>query len=231
MSLQRFTCNTENINHKVSCEQELGRVRGVILFDEHYNIDNFIEKLMLQTSEGDVEVVDLLIDACNNGLAYIIPKTTGTFDGGKPTTGDGYFEDEVERVLYNTYTLEFKDPDFKENVRFWSSIEKRRWNICWRTESLLHFSKCPVSIQANSPIEEDLLSAIVWNINATWKSYIKPVVAPVSAIKKYFEGKWQYAEPWTVDNDGYLLTDDNVVNGQLESSGVVINNYLQKEQL
>ena len=90
MSLQRLTCTDtsgEVLTHVCEpCNRELGRVRGVIMFDGSFDIAEFTEK-MKTTSE---EAVALFETAVENGSAVIISETTGTYDGGSPQTGDGY---------------------------------------------------------------------------------------------------------------------------------------------
>ena len=39
-----------------------------------------------------------------------------------------------------------------------------------------------VTVTAKAPIEEDLESTVVWNVEAKWFSKTKPAVTPVSVI-------------------------------------------------
>lgn len=193
MALQRITCEGASgvtIAHVCDpCGKELGRVRGVILFRGDYDVESLIAKLKLGTPEGNQQAVAQFEAAIESGDAHLISETTGTYDGGAPQEGDGY-GDEEKRLLGFLHTLTFKDPSYAGNVEFYENVEKEHYKVVWRTESLLHFGDQPASIQATDPVEEDLTSAVVWNVTASWKSKNKAKVAPLEALKKYFEGCW-----------------------------------------
>lgn len=190
MSLQRITCESSigSIVHTCEpCNRELGRVRGVMLFAGDYDFEPLITALK---GEDAAKAVELIEQAATEGKLHIISETTGSFDGGSAQTGDGY-GDEESRLLGYLYTLTFKDPSYSGNEEFWEAAEKDHWKPVWRTENILHFADKPATIQATNPIEEDLTSAVVWNVQATWKSKQKPRTAPMEHIAKYFEGCWQ----------------------------------------
>ena len=192
MSLQRLTCDSplSEVSHVCDpCAKELGRVRGVILFKSSYDWSTLITNLRAGTTQGAAAAVTEIENAVANGDAYLISETTGTYDGGAAQTGDGYGDDE-SRLLGYLYTLNYKDPSYAGNRDFYQAVEAGDVKICWRTETLLHFADKPATIQAIDPIEEDLSSAVVWNVTATWKSKNKPELAPLDAIAKYFDGCW-----------------------------------------
>lgn len=189
MSLQRITCETttEGLTHACEpCNRELGRVRGVILFEGDFDFAPLITALKGTSEEAATAIIDAAVEA---GKAHIISETTGTFDGGSAQTGDGYGDEET-RLLGYLYTLNFNDPSYAENVEFWEIAEKQHWKILWRTETLAHFCEQPATLQAIDPVEADLTSAVVWQVTASWKSKNKPRVAPLEHISKYFEGCW-----------------------------------------
>lgn len=191
MSLQRITCSDDSgelLTHVCDpCNRELGRVRGVILFDGSYDIPTLIEKLKTAPEEAE----QLFETAVESGAAHLISETTGTYDGGSPQTGDGYGDEET-RLLGYLYTLGFKDPSYnEENKQFWEKAEKSHWYVAWRTETLLRFADKPAGIQAIDPVEQDLTSAVAWNVTATWKSKNKPAIVPLEPLKKFFEGCWE----------------------------------------
>lgn len=189
MSLQRLTCGASSgtaLMHECDpCGRELGRVRGVILFDGSFDVNGLIEKI----KADDSTVESLLETAILGGQAHLISETTGTYDGGSPQTGDGY-GDEENRLLGYQYTLNFKDPSYAPNAEFWEGVENSHWIVAWRTETLIHFADKPASIQAIDPVEQDLTSAVAWNVTATWKSKKKPVIVPLAPLAKFFEGCW-----------------------------------------
>ena len=192
MSLQRLTCEDTSgtLAHVCDpCAKELGRVRGVILFKSTFDWSTLIEKLRGTTSQAATEARTIFEQAIANGDAYLISETTGTYDGGAAQTGDGYGDDE-SRLLGYLYTLNYKDPSYAGNRDFYQAIELGDVKVCWRTETLLHFADKPATIQAIDPIEEDLSSAVVWDVTATWKSKNKPLLAPLDALSQYFDGCW-----------------------------------------
>lgn len=190
MSLQRLTCGTasgEALTHVCDpCGRELGRVRGVILFDGGYNIQELIDKMKTAPEEATT----LFEAAVEAGNAHLISETTGTYDGGSPQTGDGYGDAE-NRLLGYLYTLSFKDPSYSTNKEFWEKAENGHWILAWRTETLLHFADKPASIQAIAPVEQDLTSAVVWNVTGSWKSKNKPEIVSLDPLAKFFEGCWE----------------------------------------
>ncbi len=194
MSLQRITCEAasgEALVHVCDpCGRELGRVRGVVLFDGSYDLAPLIAKLKSGTSQDATEAATLFEQAIADGKAHLISETTGTFDGGAAQTGDGYGDEET-RLLGYLYTLNFKDPSYSGNEDFYERAEAEHWKVAFRTETLLHFADKPAGIQAIAPVEQDLTSAVAWDVNATWKSKKKPIITPLEPLAKYFEGCWE----------------------------------------
>jgi hypothetical protein len=193
MSLQRITCGGiqgETLTHVCDpCGRELGRVRGVILFDGSYDIQALIEAIKTESAEAET----MLEAAIVGGQAQLISETTGTFDGGAPQTGDGY-GDEDTRLLGYLYTLAYKDPSYAPNKEFYEKSEFGHWYVAFRTESLLHFADKPATLQAIAPVEQDLTSAVVWNVTATWKSKNKPEIVSLEPVAKFFDGCWENKE-------------------------------------
>lgn len=193
MSLQRITCGDvtgEPLVHSCNpCGRELGRIRGVALVDGSVDLTSLIDALKGET-ENAISIFEGLIES---GQLHLVSESTGTFDGGAAQTGDGYGDEET-RLLGYLYTLQFKDPSYSGNKDFYERAENDHWKMIWRTETLLHFADKPATIQAIAPVEEDITSAVVWNVTATWKSKDKPDIAPIGALAKYFEGCWKNAE-------------------------------------
>lgn len=195
MSLQRITCGDasgENLIHSCDpCGRELGRIRGVALVDGSVDLTELIDALKTGNNAQTAQTTfESLIES---GKLHLISETTGTFDGGSAQTGDGYGDEET-RLLGYLYTLSFKDPSYSGNKDFYERAENEHWKLIWRTETLLHFADKPAGIQAIAPVEQDLTSAVAWNVTATWKSKNKPDIAPLAPLAKYFEGCWEKTE-------------------------------------
>lgn len=195
MSLQRITCGDasgENLIHSCDpCGRELGRIRGVALVDGSVDLTELIDALKTGNNAQTAQTTfESLIES---GKLHLISETTGTFDGGSAQTGDGYGDEET-RLLGYLYTLSFKDPSYSGNKDFYERAENEHWKLIWRTETLLHFADKVANIQAIAPVEQDLTSAVAWNVTATWKSKNKPDIAPLAPLAKYFEGCWEKTE-------------------------------------
>ena len=194
MSLQRITCDGASGDPLVHtcdpCERELGRIRGVCLVDGSFDFTSLIAALKGSDPSAAQQLFEQAIEA---GDIHLISETTGTYDGGSPQTGDGYGDEET-RLLGYLHTLNFKDPSYAGNKDFYEQAEKEHWKLIWRTETLLHFVNKPAGIQAIAPVETDLISAVVWDVTATWKSKEKPEIAPLAHLAKYFEGCWEKQE-------------------------------------
>lgn len=170
------TCSQSGADLIHTCDPcdntELGRVRSVAL----------IKKGTTITVPFDNAEWNAAIEA---GNIIVIPRTTGSFDGGAPKTGNGY-GDEKERKLGDDYVLSFKDPAYSANVDFWNAAEKETWNIAFRSKNFLQYVADDVKLTAKAPIEEDVDSEVVWNVEAKWFSQDKPKVSAVEPISDIF---------------------------------------------
>lgn len=186
MSIQRFTCVIQyKPIHALDFCHELGRIRGAILFDTSFDITLFIN-LLNSEDEADLSaVVKMLEDGIDNRTVFVIPETSGSYNGGEPHTVDGFKEGEI-RVLWNEYQLNFKDPSYADNKDFWQHVEQKQWYIAWRTETILRVVDIPVNIQVSDPVETDLTSSVVWDVTASWRSKNKPEVVLVAPISDFF---------------------------------------------
>lgn len=147
---------------------EMGRVRSIMLIKKGTTVT---VPLNLSTFTASVEAGDIIV----------IPETIGSFDGGTPVIVPGY-GDIKERKSGDNYILAIKDPHYANNTAFWAEAEKHVWNIAFRSETQLHVVTSDVTVTAKAPIEEDLESTVVWNVEAKWFSKTKPTVTPVSVI-------------------------------------------------
>lgn len=172
---KKCTTDSAALIHKCDpCDEtELGRVRGVALVQPGTAISVPYNK---QEWESLIE----------SGAIIIIPRTTGSTDGGAAVYGPGY-GDEDQRKIADEHTLSFKDPAYKQNTAFWQAAEKKTWNLLYRTETQLVYVKDKVRLTAKAPVEEDLTSEVVWNVEAKWKGKNKPVNSDLEPVAEFFE--------------------------------------------
>lgn len=151
---------------------ELGGIRSTVLIrkDSTFNITS------------DLKAWEMAIQ---NNEVIIIPETKGSYDGGTPKNGPGY-GDRKERVLGYDFVSNFKDPSYKENLDFWKWAEKQEWRYGFRTASLLHITDTVVQLTAKAPVDEDIDSEVVWNVEVKWFSVNKPSFTDCTPIKKLF---------------------------------------------
>jgi len=171
------TCATnEALTHNCDpCnEVENGGVRSVCLIKSGTEITI---PLNLQEWTAAVEA----------GNIIIIPDSRGTFDGGTPKMGNGY-GNRKEKKLGDDFVLAFKDPSFAPNSEFWADAEKiEDWNLAWRTDTQLFIAGSEATLTSKSPVEEDIESEVVWNVEAKWFSKNKPSVTPFAPVKSLFK--------------------------------------------
>lgn len=184
MSVQRLLCDgiPELVHVNEPCSRELGRVRGVILFDETFAMASLIAYLQSGTTSDAREVVSMIDAGITAGKVHIINQTKGSYSP-EPHTADGYNEGEKRLLWYNN-NLQFDDPTYEENRDFWSHAQKDQRYVAWRTENLLHFADKPANIVITDPISDDVNSAVTWHAELTWKSKELPQIAKVGIFDK-----------------------------------------------
>ncbi len=144
---------------------ELGRVRGTA----------FIHKNYVATLKADPENLQKWKDGKADGLIKVIPNTSGTSDGGAPVEVPGY-GDQESRIIGYKFLVSYKDPVLKANTPFYNSIkESSVWHFAYRTETLTRISDKPCTVIPKSPIEEDMTSHVVWNVDVKFNQKDQPV--------------------------------------------------------
>lgn len=198
----------ENIplSHEASdCARELGRVRGVILFDKSLDLSSLIKWLAADSSDNSNQITDFIDNGIAANTIHILPKTSGSFDGGTAKTGEGY-NTANPRLLWYDYTLEFSDPSYRDNRDFWQHADYRNWKIAWRTDNLFHIVNVPVAIVSSNPIDDSLTSDVVWKATATWRSVEKVEIVPLGVLTEYFNTEHAI---WTTYE---LATHEDIAN-------------------
>ena len=125
------------------------------------------------------------IEQVELGNIFIMPETRGVFDGGTEKTIQGYGK-EKERIVGFDYTLQFKDPNYRLNGKFYEAAEKPIWNVAYLSETQLHYVNSDCQLSARAPIEEDMDSDVAWNVEVKWTAKDKPVMSAYSAIDDLF---------------------------------------------
>jgi hypothetical protein len=144
---------------------ELGRVRGVCFIHK----SAIAALLAAPTSAAAWEA------ARAAGHIKVIPKTTGTFDGGSPVETAG-FGDQESKVIGYKFVLDYKDPALVGNTPFYNTISKSSsYHVAFRTETQTRISDKPCTIIPKSPVEEDMSSQVIWNVQVKFSQEDHPV--------------------------------------------------------
>lgn len=152
-------------------EIEHGRVRGV----------GYVAKDYVATLQADPETIDAWTAGIAAGKIFIIPATQGTFDGGAPVEVPGYGDVDTKVIGYK-FTLAYKDPTLKANTPFYNSIKNSgNYHVAFRTETLTRLSDNPATVKPKSPVDDDLNSEVVWNVEVTFSQpdHSVPFITPV----------------------------------------------------
>lgn len=167
-------CDSEIPDHLCSnCDDiEHGRVRSVAFIKSNFHFND-------PTSPAEWSA------GITSKNIIIIPQVNGTFDGGAEQEGDGY-GDQQTKLNGFIYTLNFKDPNYKENGDFYDAIKNsRNYTIAWRSETQVHFSGTTVSLIPKNPITAGTTDEVTWDVTAKWSSgnIPKPYDAPLGTFQ------------------------------------------------
>lgn len=189
MGFIRVTCEEREglpIIHECNpCnDTEGGRVRGMLYIRPSYNLAPLIAALKAGT--GAATIFEAALSA---GNIYIVPETTGTYNGGEPEYGAGY-GDESQRLIGRNHELSVTDPSYEGNDEFYTELEKEHWIPGWRGDKLLHIGTKPASVVATDPIEEGLETDVTWKATINWKAKDRAKIYPLGELQKYFDGCW-----------------------------------------
>jgi hypothetical protein len=148
-------CNT--------CEStEHGRVRSVAFVKRDFE---FVD--ITNPNEWTVGI--------ENKDIIIIPEVLGSFDGGTAVESSGY-GDQQSKLNGFDFILTYKDPNYKDNADFYNALKySRNYKVAYRTENLVHLSDNTVSVVPHNPVEEDLTTEVVWNVEVKFSQGDLPV--------------------------------------------------------
>lgn len=163
---------------------EHGRVRGVAYVHKSYKktLEDSIDALQAailtgvapDISDAKDALTAIWADGLTSKVIFIIPETTGSFDGGQPVEGSGYGDSE-SRLIGFTFALGYKDPSLEGNEPFYNSISRSNgWHVVFRTETLTRISNNPVTIIPKSAVTDDMNSEAVWDVEVKWKGKTQP---------------------------------------------------------
>jgi hypothetical protein len=147
-------------------ENEGGRVRGIA----------YVHKSFFATLSADPDNPVVWAQGIAQGQIITIPRTSGTFDGGSPVEVPGYGDTESDVIGFK-FVLSYKDPNIKGNTPFYNTIKAAsgQYHVAFRTENLTRISDNPCTVIPKSPVEEDMTSRVVWNVDVKFNGEDHPV--------------------------------------------------------
>lgn len=105
----------------------------------------------------------------------MIPKTSGSFDGGSEVETPGYGSQATQLTGYN-FVLTYNDPNYKLNADFYNAIKRStNFRLAFATENLVHLTTTTVSVVPKNPVADDIASRVVWNVLVKWADADLPV--------------------------------------------------------
>lgn len=141
---------------------ELGRIRSVAFVKKGYTFADPTD-----TAEWQAAVAA--------GNAIIIAEVNGSFDGGSPKTAPGYGDNATEMMGYD-FKLSYKDPNYKQNVGFYNTLKNsRKWRLCYRTETQIHFSTNTCAVLPKTPVTDDISAKIHVEVEVQWSDRDLPL--------------------------------------------------------
>lgn len=145
----------------------LAVVRGVILLHESVNMVDVSNLATWQT-------------AIENGLAIVIPKTSGNYDGGTPNYGTGK-GDVAQKYVSSTFKAQYNDDNYNAaNMTAYNAIRKNTvWRFCWRNEKYMYISDKAATIVAKDPHENDYTKNVEFVVDVEFTQVDNPIPHPI----------------------------------------------------
>lgn len=155
---------------------EFGRVRSVA----------FIRKTYLQQILSNPTDITKWQTGISNGSIAIIPLTTGAFDSGIAQKLKGYGR-RISTHGNRDMQLKFSVPFDNLNYPFFNNLDKFTDLVpAFRTNSIMHICDQVCDIYTQEVVEEDLETAIAWNIDCIVRSKNLPSKIDASGLMSLF---------------------------------------------
>jgi len=115
------------------------------------------------------------------GKIFVIPATSGEFDGGTAKTITGFGDTPEQNLTYN-FKVTYRDPNYKGNNAFYDALKfSRDFRIGFRSD----IADKTAVWTPKAAIPDDLQGIIVWEVEVAWIS--KTLPAPVNTPAGIFE--------------------------------------------
>lgn len=163
-----YTCNP-------CITPEFGRIRSVALVHSSYRA----------TLEANPSNETLWTTGVDQGKIYAIYKTQGSYDGGTTSELPG-FGDNATSNGNTTHILTYRDPNYADNCDFYNAIRSSsEYYLVYRTENYIHFTGAAVTLAPKNPVQDDVNSYVVWEVQAKWVDGDSP--CPVTGPATFFD--------------------------------------------
>lgn len=116
---------------------------------------------------------------------YVFPYTKGSVEVAENMV-PGYGDTEEQLDSY-TYTVNFQDPQYKDNYPFYNAIKNsKKYKIGYRTETQVHLSDVVVTVVPRNPVDEDKKATVDWKVMAKWTqdNLVEPYDMPTGVFEQ-----------------------------------------------
>lgn len=134
----------------------------------------FIHKSVIDAINADPTDVAAWNAAITDNKVILLPKLSGTFDGGTPKMVAG-FGDQKEKYSGSDFKANIKDPVYKSNWAFYRSLAgNTSWHFAYWTESQVHITDVPVTVAPKNPVTENVDDDVLWEAELSWFQFFTP---------------------------------------------------------
>ncbi|MDR2003951.1 MAG: hypothetical protein LBQ74_13040 [Prevotella sp.] len=148
---------------------EKGRVSGIAYINK--SLKDQIDAESETPGVKNIESLAWWEEQIELNLIKVIPLVRGTYDGGTSNMVSGFGR--INEIKSNkTHVVVVNDYNHTGNDVFWQEMENTAMNhiLAWRTDKELRVATDVLeSIEAKDAVEEDLNSAVLWQITNTWR--------------------------------------------------------------
>lgn len=149
-------------------DKEYGRIRKIAIIKTSY----------LSTIMANPSLDSTWTTAISSGNAWIIPETSGSYDGGSTAENTG-FGNQATVNGNTTHILVYKDPNYSENCDFYNPLRQQGgYTLAYVTSDNVHFAGTTVTFSPKNPVGDDINSFVTWEVTCKWINPDSPCPYP-----------------------------------------------------
>jgi hypothetical protein len=127
----------------------------------------------------------------NAGDIQILWGVNGSYDGGTVTEDVGFGDQEFTNGG-RTHIVNIKDPNYYDNCDFYNALSQtQEFKFGYVTENYTHFTDVVCKFLAKNPVQEDIKSIVLWELEVKWSGDNSP--CPYNKPANVFDRPFQVA--------------------------------------